>query len=924
MDFKKQYLLIILFGVFMQSFGQIGIFPSQTHWKQLKTNHFQLISPEKQEIVGRDIIKYLTQFQEEDSLLGHYRDHRTYIIYGDHAISNGFVGPGPYRSGLYLTPPQNNFIGPGHWVKNLVNHENHHFIQHADARQGLLKYTFKYFGDYADSFLSNVYLLGWYWEGDAVYRESDTGKYGRGHYSHFLNLNRLFAKKPVKFKRKRFTYAYNKPYNRNIPNHYNLGYEMVNYLSQVNNKALYSSIDQTIGRLKRLPPQIKNLTHKNLFVHYENALDSILKYDSKMTYIKPGFIQLPTQKFLHQTSITGLNSAQDDFYFIEQSYLKPAQVIYNQKKIFTLGQAPDGVHRLNSNGYYLTWNELRLDPNFSSRSYSEIMIWDKSISKKRQITTKSKSFSPALNPKSSHELVYLSLTPDYTFNIEFKNLKSGETTLLLESQSTYLRDLNFSEDGAYLTFIDQRENSQHIGLFDIKNKKLMYYNIPQLIQISNVIYSKNQTFILTADKDKYEYIYLYSPTLNVLKRSTQVASAFKHLQIRGDILTFDYQTIYGLRNGLLNLNTIEFVNEVIEEKISHYNHKQPIEDISISTTSYKDGRPRLKFHSVIPYLSTQDIQVEIHGNDFLRKNQFLYRFYQNFGSENSVHQLLYTYAHFPLHISTRFTHSNSGTRNMDMNDFLISSIQENTLALHLSYPTSVLKSGFNVINSPSIEIAYRGLESDFVQTFYGSNHLNIDIKNNFYIAKNKGRLSLSSPLHLRLTNRLATDIKKTFLSENALNIGVNLLNNSHFIEAEIGLISENTDQNLYRYRQEIVRPSTGYFLSTSSIGRTLQSKGVFFSDYSTHFKVKLKNTVAYPNMRFTDFIFLKRISLEPFIEQSHYQFRDGGNQKLRSYGSHITFDIQWVKSLPVQFQLTYAKTPDLSSNSSFIGFGLVF
>lgn len=924
MNLKKQSFLLILLGFLTQSYGQIGIFPNETNWKHLKTKTFDIITPDEQINISHQVLKDLMHFQEEDSLLGHYRDKRTYIIYGDHAISNGFVGPGPYRSGLYLTPPQNNFIGPGSWIKNLVNHENHHFVQHADARQGALRPAFNYLGDFADSFLSNVYLLGWYWEGDAVYRESYSDFTGRGNYSHFLNRNRLFAKMNLKVKNKRFTHAYNRPYNLNIPSHYNLGYEMVNYLAQLPTDPLYGSVDHTVGQLRRLPNQIKKNTNQSLFQHYEIALDSIVTLDSKMAYIKPGFVQMPSTKFKHQTSLTGLTTDQDDFYCIEYSFKDAPRIIHNEKTLSVIGQAPDGVHRLQSNGHYLTWNELRNDPNFSTRSYSEIMVWDKGTSKKKQVTHKTKSFSPSLNPRAHHQLAFLSLKSDYTFAITLMDLKTGNSEIVLDTEARYLRNLNFSENGKYLTFINQEESVQKIGVYHIEDQTLTYYEIPQLKQISNVVYSQTNTFILTADKDKYEYIYLYSPEKQVLKRSVQVTSALKHLQIKGSLLTFDYQTIYGLRNGLLNLNTVEFVSDTIKENTRENNLNTKDQPLDVTTVDYSDGRPRLKFHSVIPYLTTQDIQLEVYGNDFLRKNQFLYRYYQNFGSENSVHQALYTYAHFPVHISGTFTHSSSGTRNVHMNNSFISSFKENKFGLQLSYPTSVVKSGYSIQNTPSVEMAYRNLKHDTVRVYYGSDHVNVDAKNTFRFAKNRGPVALSSPFYVQLTNRFATDFKDAFLFENSFKTGINLFRNSHFLEAELGFISENTDQNMYRYRHQVVTPSTGYFLTTSSLGRSSDAFQVFLSDASLHYKIKLINTVAYPNMRFTDFIYLKRISIEPFVEHSHYHFRDGGDQYLRSYGSHVNFDIQWVKSLPVRLQLTFARTPDLKSNSNFIGFGLVF
>ena len=919
MNLKKQSFLIILIGFFIQSYGQNGVFSTKTKWKRLKTKTFDIITPNSQIYAGYKIMQYLHQFQQEDSLLGHYRDKRTYIIYGDHAISNGFVAPGPYRSGLFLTPPQSNFIGPGSWVKNLVNHENHHFVQHADARQSALKFSFQFLGDFADSFLSNVYLLGWYWEGDAVFRESYANKYGRGNYSHFLNKNRLFTQQNLRYNSKRFTYAYNRPFNAYIPNHYNLGYEMVQYLGKSNPEDLYHSVDNTVGQLKRLPRQIKKHTGKSLFQHYELALDSIRREDSKMDYLKPKSILPEDKAYIHQTSITDKKSP----FYIQQSFLEPAKVYHNNKPLFTLGASPDGVHRIQNNTDYIVWNELRTHPNFSTETYSVLMVWDIPSSKKIQLTKIEKAFSPTIHPKQS-KVAYLELESDYTFLLKEIDLSTKEVRTLLNTESDYLRNLNYSEDGQYLTYIDQKTDVQTLCVYNFGTNQLETYNIPHLYQISNAFLTQDYTFVLTADYNNYEYIYLYNPKINALKRSTQVSSAFKHIQVKGQSMTFDYETLNGRRNGTIDLNTLIYTNEGLPRVNTVNTHKHVFDTVAIETVDYKTGFPRLKFHSVLPFVSTQDIQIELHANDFLRKNQFLYRFYQNYGSENSVHQALYTYAHFPVHLSGIFTHSSSGTRNMYTNNRLITSFQENKFGAQLSYPNSIIKSGYTIQHIPSVEWSYRSFEADSVNTYYGSSNTNIDVRNTFYIAKNRGPVALASPLYATMTNRFASDFKEAYITEHNLKVGVNILNHSHFLEAEVGLVKEHVERYMYRYGHEVVLPSTGYFLTTSSLGFNNQSLGVFLSDYSTHIKVNMKNTIAYPNMRLTDFVFLKRIWIEPFIEQSTYRLNDGNEQSLRSFGSHIAFDIQWVKSLPVQLRLTYAQTPDLRSNSSFIGFGLVF
>ncbi|MGB1296024.1 MAG: hypothetical protein ACPG6V_11140, partial [Flavobacteriales bacterium] len=727
MNLKKQLFLLVLIGFFLKSKGQISTFHPKTKWKSLEYNSFRVILPSNLTNEGKAILGHLNEFQQNDSLIGRYNESRTFIVYGNHMVSNGFVGPGPYRSGLYLTPPQFNFIGPGDWTYNLVNHENHHFIQHAMARRGILKFMYKVFGDFTDSGLSNVFLLNWFWEGNAVQRESKNNAFGRGNYSHFLNTNRVFAKKTTKFDGKKFTYAYNRPMNEFIPNHYNLGYEMVNHLSHsYGDDFLLDRLNSSLRYLSPLPSEIKHKTRKKLFEHYENALDSIVEFDSKKSYFKPELLLEPTDKYVNQTSVLSTHY-KNDHYYIYSNFLEAPKVIHGDKTLFVLGQSPDSRIRIQGNDDFLIWNGLTTHPLYSAVTYSDIYLWDKTKKKRIKHTKKQKAFSPTIHP-NKNKIAYITLDSLGLMDVTVEDL-NNKVYDRINIKASYLRNLLFSEDGSYLSFINQKKDEQIITLYNLETKTSREISFPSIFQISEAVFDKNRILYFAGDVDLYEYIFKYDIQSGKLWKSKKVGSSLKHFTIKNSDLFFNFLTENGNRIGRLNTLNIEFEPYSYEK----YTRSKEIEieiPKDIVEKKYSDALPRLKFHSLLPALSLDDIQVNIYGNDFLRKNTFAYTFYKNFRDDNAIHFLNYTYSHFPVHLSTGVEVSGSGNRYITTDDGIYSGFDQVKIPLKLSFPILRVEKSTVFQNTLSSSFNHIKINHNGIEKALGSALNAIEIENN--------------------------------------------------------------------------------------------------------------------------------------------------------------------------------------------------
>src|ERR1051325_10896054 len=218
-------LCLISCSLFSQQFGGN---PPSIKWRQINTDSLRVIFP-----VGLDsqaqrvasIIHYLAA--NKPFSLGNNLKKVNLVLQNQTTIPNGYVALGPFRSEFFLTPNLNNFEeGSIPWADELAVHEYRHVMQFNNFRNGLSKLMYVLFGDDGLSVAINASVPDWFYEGDAVYNETILTNQGRGRLPLFLNAYRSLwqAGKSYSWMKLR-----NGSYKDFVPNHYYLGYLLVNY-----------------------------------------------------------------------------------------------------------------------------------------------------------------------------------------------------------------------------------------------------------------------------------------------------------------------------------------------------------------------------------------------------------------------------------------------------------------------------------------------------------------------------------------------------------------------------------------------------------------------------------------------------------------------------------------------------------------------
>ena len=226
---RKQLLFFLMQGISLVVFSQqFGGHRSRQRWLQIKTDTVQLIFAPGLDSQAQRAAKLIHLLAHERPItLGARIRPIPIILQHRTVIPNGYVQVGPTRSEWFLQPDLDNFSnGAIGWSDQLALHEYRHVEQFESMKQGLSKFALQLFGEQVFDLAINAAVPNWFFEGDAVWQESALSNQGRGKLPRFMNSFPVLwsAGKNYSWMKVR-----NGSYKDWVPNHYELGYLLVNY-----------------------------------------------------------------------------------------------------------------------------------------------------------------------------------------------------------------------------------------------------------------------------------------------------------------------------------------------------------------------------------------------------------------------------------------------------------------------------------------------------------------------------------------------------------------------------------------------------------------------------------------------------------------------------------------------------------------------
>lgn len=406
-------LTLLPSGPAKAQFYTLGNDPGLLKWSQVMTDSYRIIYPAGFDSLATVYAVWLERVQQPvGGSLGftpnqYYRKPMPVVLHPYSAIANGMVTWAPRRMELYTVPDPSDPI-PLDWPLQLTVHESRHAAQMQAACGGTVGKTGRILtGDLFAGAMSAVLGGSCGMEGDAVMAETSLTASGRGRNADFLEYQRAcFAEGDFRDFWK-WLYGSQKKY---TPDHYTTG-----YISRAGMKMFcgfdawpYNSIGK---RLNRTFPVIAD------------SLAAIWSGNAAQRAPFMEFERLTSGKSF--TEYTSLCGDADALYAIREGLRENPRIV-NVGNGRTVAGMSQNVSRLkyNSANRTLVWSEIRKDPRWEQRSFSEIWSFDPATGRKHRLTRGTRYFNPAAS-EDGRKIAVVEYPEDGTSAIVVLNAFNG-------------------------------------------------------------------------------------------------------------------------------------------------------------------------------------------------------------------------------------------------------------------------------------------------------------------------------------------------------------------------------------------------------------------------------------------------------------------------------------------------------------------
>ncbi len=386
----------------------IGSNPPGMRWSQIDAPTGRIIFPQGLDSLAFRTAAIMAYEQVHDStMLGAAALRRVpAIIQNRTTLPGGFSMPAPWRNEYTMVGPQNLFIGPVPWNDPLVAHEYRHSQQFGAAYGGMGVAFRILMGQTGWLFNTLITQPLWLREGDAVLSETILTKGGRGRMPAFHMETRALRLAGYHYNYEKNHYGSFRDF---VPNPYRMGYYMVTKARREYGDTIWTRVLQDTYRrkiiwqpLSRSLKQHTGYTTPQLFESAMLDLDSVwTAADHTVGAVMGTDVPTPTSRvytsyryphYLPDGRIIALRSGLD---------MIPTFVILDhgrEEQLFTMGIYTDDHVTMVVEGHLVAWAESSFHPRWTGVDHSVIKLHDMSTSRTRQLTHRSRCFSPAPSP----------------------------------------------------------------------------------------------------------------------------------------------------------------------------------------------------------------------------------------------------------------------------------------------------------------------------------------------------------------------------------------------------------------------------------------------------------------------------------------------------------------------------------------------
>jgi hypothetical protein len=618
-------LSLISLNVFSQIFDSEQN-PLSVKWRTIYTHGFKLIYPTELEKEAQRMANTLVSIYPTVGLsLGRQKTTLPIVLQNRGTVANGFVQLAPKKSQFYTTPPQQ--FDSQDWLNNLAVHELRHVAQF-DKITGTEKF-------FLTEEISFAYLGAavpiWFFEGDAVSTETSLTNAGRGRQPSWIMPFRTSLLSGKKF-------SYSKSYfgseKDQTPGYYQLGYLIASNMRSSFGKNIMDSLLEDINerpiRFYPFSNSLKKLT----------GLGSAAYYKKTITQIKADWEQQDRAiKSEHYESLNRTAKYASNYYLptaISSDQILALKQTKGDVAGFVLVNADKSETSLFKIGYQeqvwysygngkLVWDEIRYDPRYKQRSYSVICSYDFATKKRKQLTFRTRLFSPAISGDGK-KLVAVQIDLSNNCTLVTIDLADGKVSEGFSNPAKLiLQTPALNATGEKIAFIGVTEKGKSLWLLNNDNKveKIIPETNQQLTRPIFIV----DNIAFNAHLSGVDNIYLVSPSSKKITALTAAKFGAFNAGITADgksILFNNYQLMgYDIAKTPIvpkpiPANTFAYFGAAAEKQENTGNVFDKIPDSTFTAKKYHPLSNLINFHSIsVGEDEDERVNLQLKSDDLL-------------------------------------------------------------------------------------------------------------------------------------------------------------------------------------------------------------------------------------------------------------------------------------------------------------------
>lgn len=626
---------------------EFGGHPPAHKWKQLNTDTARIIFPPGLDSQARrvaSVVHYLAQ--QKPVSLGNQVKKIDIVLQNHTIIPNAYVGLGPFRSEFFLTPDLNNFQnGSIGWADQLAVHEYRHVQQFNNFNKGLSRFMKIISGEDGFSVAINAAIPDWFYEGDAVYNETALTSQGRGRLPLFLNAYPSLWQAGKKYSWMKLRNGSLKDY---VPNHYYLGYLLVNYGYNKYGPDFWNKVTSDAAAYKGLLYPFQAAIQKHAGVEYrqfrEEALASYRSNTPRVSESRDTYVN-PVKKGYVTNYYFPYQAGTDSLLYLKTSYRhRPAFYIKDKN-----GERRLRVRDISVDDQYsyrngkIVYAAYERDSRWGWRDYSVIKVLDVRSGQQQNLTAKSKYFTPDISADGS-KVAAVQVATDGKSELHVLNVTDGQVVQKIHSAEVGLfTDPKFIDENNLVTAVRLLDGKMALATAEISTGNTVRLTPPSFNVVGypcvyqGVIYftanygGNDDVFALRLN-DRKIYQLSNGPLGNYFVNAGDGKLTWSVFTAEGyQLQQKDEKSIEWKEISMATAETLRGKFPVSSSPETGDILLQKIPSRDFAATEYRKGKNMLNIHSWRPYYEDPIFTYSLYGQNILNtlQSELYYSYNQN-------------------------------------------------------------------------------------------------------------------------------------------------------------------------------------------------------------------------------------------------------------------------------------------------------